>query len=94
MSVVGHVAAAHYRAMIDAVDAADLERARLIHRSLIPLTEAIMNTSQGAIMAKAALAELGVISSAYVRSPLVESLPDDIAKLRAALEVTKPVDDI
>ena len=44
-----------------------------------------MNTSQGAIMAKAALKELGVIDSAAVRLPLVESPPEHLEKLRAAL---------
>ena len=88
VSVVGHVAARPYRAMIDAVEAGDLERARDVHRSLVPLVEAIMNTSQGAIMAKAALAETGVISSAAVRLPYVESDDADLAKLRAALAAT------
>jgi len=37
VSVVGHVAARPYRAMIDAVEAGDLERARDVHRSLVPL---------------------------------------------------------
>lgn len=84
VSVVGHVAADRYVEMIKAVDAGDLPRAQAIHHSLISMTEALMNTSQGAIMAKAAMVELGVISSAHVRLPLVESLPEDLAKLRAA----------
>lgn len=88
VSVVGHVAARPYRAMIDAVEAGDLERARDVHRSLVPLVEAIMNTSQGAIMAKAALAETGVIGSASVRLPYVESDDADLTKLRAALAAT------
>lgn len=92
ISVVGHAAAAYYRAMIDAVDAGNLVRARAIHQALIPLTEAIMNTSQGAIMAKAAMVELGVISSDSVRLPLLESLEPDLAKLRAAFAATKPLD--
>ena len=94
ISVVGHAAAGYYSAMIDAVDAGNLVRARAIHEALIPLTDAIMNTSQGAIMAKAAMVELGVISSDSVRLPLVESLEPDLAKLRAAFAVTKPLDAI
>jgi 4-hydroxy-tetrahydrodipicolinate synthase len=85
VSVVGHVAGAHYRAMIEAVERGDLAEARRIHESLIPLVDAIMTPSQGAIMAKAALVELGVIESAAVRLPLVESPPEHLEILRTAL---------
>ena len=44
-----------------------------------------MFTSQGAIMAKAALHELGLIASPAVRLPLVPSPPEHLARLRAAL---------
>ncbi|WP_203568314.1 4-hydroxy-tetrahydrodipicolinate synthase [Aestuariimicrobium ganziense] len=94
VSVVGHVAAGHYRAMVEAVSSGDLDRARTIHRALVPLTEAIMNTSQGAIMAKAAMAELGVISEPMVRMPLVTSDDADLAKLRSALAATPAVSDL
>lgn len=85
VSVVGHVAGARYRAMVDAVDARDLPAARAIHRELVPAVEAIMTTSQGAIMAKAAMVELGVIEHATVRMPLVESTPQDLEVLRDGL---------
>lgn len=85
VSVVGHVAGRQYAAMVAAVDRGDLAHAQRIHRDLIPLVEAIMNTSQGAIMAKAALRELGVIAHATVRLPYVESPPEHLEKLRAAL---------
>jgi 4-hydroxy-tetrahydrodipicolinate synthase len=85
VSVVGHVAGAQYAAMVAAVDRGDLDAARAIHRSLIAVVDAIMTTSQGAIMAKAALVELGVIESATVRLPLVESPPEHLELLRAAL---------
>ncbi len=85
VSVVGHVAGRQYRAMVDAVDAGDLGRARELHRSLIPVVNAIMRTSQGAIMAKAAMVELGVIEHATVRMPLVESTEDDLRVLREGL---------
>ncbi len=71
--------------MIAAVEAGDLAAARTIHRTLIPVVDAIMNTSQGAIMAKAALVELGIIPCAFVRLPLVESPPEHLAKLREGL---------
>lgn len=85
VSVVGHVAGDEYAALVRAVDAGDLATARAIHHRLIPVVNAIMNTSQGAIMAKAALVELGVIPSAYVRLPLVESPPEHLAMLREGL---------
>ncbi|MEO7269652.1 MAG: 4-hydroxy-tetrahydrodipicolinate synthase [Knoellia sp.] len=85
VSVVGHVAGKEYAAMIAAVDAGDLATARELHRRLIPAVDAIMTTSQGAIMAKAALVELGVIDSAFVRLPLVESPPEDLEILRKGL---------
>jgi 4-hydroxy-tetrahydrodipicolinate synthase len=52
---------------------------------LIPLVEAIMRTPQGAIMAKAALAELGVIPHATVRLPLTEAVPAHLQRLNDAL---------
>lgn len=85
VSVVGHVAGDRYRAMVEAVDRGDLDEARRIHVALVPVVEAIMTPSQGAIMAKAALVELGVIESAHVRLPLVESPPEHLSALRSAL---------
>ena len=85
VSVVGHVAGREYAAMLAAVDAGDLAAARQIHQRLVPVVDAVMSTSQGAIMAKAALAELGVIESAFVRLPLVESLPEHLEILRRGL---------
>jgi len=85
VSVVGHVAGAHYAAMVAAVERGDLAQARDIHASLVPVVDALMTTSQGAIMAKAALVELGVLESAAVRLPLVESPPAHLELLRTAL---------
>ena len=85
VSVVGHVAGDEYAAMVRAVADGALATAREIHRRLIPVVQAIMSPSQGAIMAKAALAELGVIPSAFVRLPLVESPPEHLATLREGL---------
>ncbi|GAB3448135.1 4-hydroxy-tetrahydrodipicolinate synthase [Phycicoccus ginsengisoli] len=86
VSVVGHVAGREYAAMLAAVDAGDLAAARSVHARLIPAVEAIMTPSQGAIMAKAALVELGVIEHATVRLPLVESPPEHLEALRAGLK--------
>jgi len=85
VSVVGHVAGEQYAAMVAAVDRGDLAEARAIHTSLIPVVDVLMTTSQGAIMAKAALVELGVIESATVRLPLVESPTEHLELLRSAL---------
>ena len=85
VSVVGHVAGDLYAEMVAAVDKGDLPRARELHRQLVPVVDAIMNITQGAIMAKAALRELGVIDSAAVRLPLVEATPDQIAAVRDGL---------
>lgn len=85
VSVVGHVTGEHYRAMVEAVDRGDLAAARRLHTALVPVVDAIMSPSQGAIMAKAALVELGVIEHATVRLPLVESPPEHLEALRAAL---------
>jgi 4-hydroxy-tetrahydrodipicolinate synthase len=86
VSVVGHVAGRDYASMLAAVDRGDLAEARTIHRRLIPAVDAIMSTSQGAIMAKAALVELGVIEHATVRLPLVESPPEHLDILRTGLK--------
>ncbi len=86
VSVVGHVAGEQYAAMVAAVDRGDLAAGRGPSTpQLIPVVDAIMTTSQGAIMAKAASVELGVIESAAVRLPLVESPPEHLELLRADL---------
>ena len=88
VSVVGHVAGDAYAEMVASVDKGDLVRARELHRQLVPVVDAIMNITQGAIMAKAALRELGVIESAAVRLPLVEATPDQVAAVRAGLSAS------
>ena len=84
-SVVGHVAGRQYAEMAAAVVGGDLPRAIALHRQLIPAVNAVMNITQGAIMAKAALRELGVIASATVRLPLVEATADQVALVRDGL---------
>ena len=84
-SVVGHVAGPQYAEMVEAVAGGDLPRAIALHRQLIPAVNAVMNITQGAIMAKAALRELGVIASPAVRLPLVEATADQVALVRDGL---------
>lgn len=76
ISVVGHVASDDYRAMIDAVDAGDLAKAREIDRRLVPAVEAMMTRTQGVITAKAALKLAGVLEHATTRPPLPEATPE------------------
>ncbi|GLB63031.1 4-hydroxy-tetrahydrodipicolinate synthase 2 [Dietzia sp. NCCP-2495] len=88
VSVVGHVAGNEYRAMIEAVDAGDLPRAREIHTRLIPAVDAVMHTSQGAIQAKAALKMQGIIASDRLRMPLLQGPAEHQEKLRAGLQAS------
>jgi 4-hydroxy-tetrahydrodipicolinate synthase len=85
VSVVGNVVADRNAALIRAVRSGDLDSARAIQRSLIPLVDAIMRTSQGAVMAKAALAELGIIPHASVRLPLLDPASAQLQRLTDAL---------
>jgi 4-hydroxy-tetrahydrodipicolinate synthase len=86
VSVVSHVAATRYEAMVRAFDAGETGTALRLHRELIPVVAAIMTKkSQGAIMAKAALTVLGVLSSRTVRSPLVDATDEQAAELRTVL---------
>ncbi|ARF58454.1 4-hydroxy-tetrahydrodipicolinate synthase [Streptomyces gilvosporeus] len=85
VSVVGNVVADRNAELIRAVRSGDLDAAKAVQASLLPLTDAIMRTSQGAIMAKAALAELGIIPHPTVRRPLLEPLPPHRRRLTDAL---------
>ncbi|WP_235581806.1 4-hydroxy-tetrahydrodipicolinate synthase [Rhodococcus sp. Leaf278] len=85
VSVTGNVVAARYARMIDAVRTGDLDLANAIQRSLLPLTDAVMRTTQGAIMAKAALVRIGVLPNAAVRRPLLESSATELRRLDEAL---------
>lgn len=86
VSVVGHVAGPQYKAMVEAVDAGDLATARRIDRDLIGLVAAIMGQTQGAIAAKVAAHELGLISSPRVRLPLSQATDEQVAIIRAAIQ--------
>jgi 4-hydroxy-tetrahydrodipicolinate synthase len=88
VSVVGHVAGEVYAEMVAAMDKGDLTRARELHRQVVPAVDAIMNITQGAIMAKAALKEIGVLDSAAVRLPLVEATPEQAAAVRGGLDTS------
>ncbi|MFC7732782.1 4-hydroxy-tetrahydrodipicolinate synthase [Actinomadura keratinilytica] len=86
VSVIGHVAGADLREMIDAYLAGDRERALAIHRRLLPVVTAIMTRTQGAIAVKAALNLLG-LPGGTVRAPLADASPEFAARLREDLMI-------
>jgi 4-hydroxy-tetrahydrodipicolinate synthase len=85
VSVVGHLAGPQFAEMIGAVADGNLARAIQIHRQLIPVVNAVMNITQGAIAVKAALFGQGVLASDFVRLPLVPATTDQLARLREGL---------
>ena len=85
VSVVGHVCADRYAAMLRAVDAGDLPEARRINASVLPAVRGIMTRTQGAIMAKAALELTGVLSRRTTRPPLCDATDEQMDLLRADL---------
>ena len=85
VGVTSQVAPTAYREMADAVVDGRWDDARAVHRRLAPLVDAVMNVTQGAIMAKAGLAVQGLIETAAVRLPLVEADEPQTALVREAL---------
>jgi 4-hydroxy-tetrahydrodipicolinate synthase len=86
VSVVAHVAAAEYAAMVAAIERGDLAAALDVHRQLLPVVSAVMaRSSQGAITSKALMHAAGVIGSRAMRPPLIEATDDEVAVLQAAL---------
>src|SRR5699024_8576085 len=85
VSVVGHVVAAQYRKMVQAIDERDLDTARDLSAQLSPVVEGIMGGGQGAVMAKAAVHLQGHIDHLTVRSPLVQADEAELAALRDVL---------
>ncbi|MDO4258690.1 MAG: 4-hydroxy-tetrahydrodipicolinate synthase [Actinomycetaceae bacterium] len=89
ISVVSHIAAAHYRRLLTLLDAGEIEQARELSWSLRPLVHAVMGGGQGAVMAKWAVHLQGLISTPTVRLPLVAPDEEEIAQLRSALEAAE-----
>jgi 4-hydroxy-tetrahydrodipicolinate synthase len=85
IGVTTHLAGREYKALIEAALAGRRDEAIALNQRLAPIADAVMNTSQGAIMAKAGLVELGVIDHATVRLPLVEGTPEHLDRLRQGL---------
>lgn len=85
ISVVGHVEGKRISALLDAVAAGDLARARDLDAQLEPSNRAIMGAGQGATYAKQAVYALGLIESPRPRLPLVEPSETEIADICRAL---------
>jgi 4-hydroxy-tetrahydrodipicolinate synthase len=85
VSVIGHIVGDRLADMIAAIDAGDLESARKIDQSLLPVTEAIMTRGPGAVMAKAALQLQGLLPSRMTRMPYLPANDDEVAQLRVDL---------
>jgi 4-hydroxy-tetrahydrodipicolinate synthase len=83
VSVVGHLVGPRLAELIAAVESGDLVKARAINESLLPVYTGIFR-SQGTIMVKAALRELG-LPAGPVRPPLVDATAEQIARLRTDL---------
>lgn len=81
VSVVGHVAAAKFAEMVQAVGSGDLSRAQDLSAELAPVCDAVMGGGQGAVMAKAVSQLQGHIPHRTVRSPLVEATADEVREL-------------
>ena len=75
-----------YAALTHAAVSGDFDTARQIHRSLAPLVEAVMNRTQGAIAAKAALVHLGRIPSGAVRLPLIPATDSEKQAVAYAID--------
>lgn len=85
VGVTSQVAPAAFRALADAARSGRWDDARAAHDALVPIVDAVMNHTQGAIMAKAALVLQGHLRSATMRLPLLAADEGELASLRAAL---------
>lgn len=83
--VASHLVGAEMRAIWDAVEAGDLERARQIDAGLKPLYD-VLGLTTNPIPLKAALEMTGLIPSGGLRLPLVEVDSEQRAAVRAALD--------
>ena len=87
ISVVGHLVGDRLKEMASAYCAGQVELAVEINRSLLPVYTGVFRT-QGLILVKAALAELG-LPAGPVRLPLVNASKEQLAILRTDLAAGK-----
>ena len=85
VGVSSHVLAPLYAEMVDAVRRSDLPTALRLHRTSLPVVDAVMTRMPRVVSAQAALRLQGRLACALVRLPLVEADPDELADLRQAL---------
>ena len=85
VSVTGHVVADRHKLMVEAMQKNDVNTAREINCSLVPITEGIMTKAGGAIMVKAALDQLGRAGGGSLRLPLIPATDDQRRVLREDL---------
>ena len=83
--VASHLAGDEMRAIWDAVEAGELDRAREIDAGLKPLYD-VLGLTTNPIPLKAALEMTGLIPSGGLRLPLVEVDSEQRAAVRAALD--------
>ncbi len=83
VSVIGHLVADRLGQLLAAYRAGDVASAQRINEELQPVATGIFRT-QGAILTKAALRELG-LPAGPLRLPLVEATQEQIAQLRRDL---------
>jgi len=85
VSVTGHVVADRHKQMVEAIQNNDVQTARKINESLVPITEGIMTRAGGAIMVKASLDLLGRVGGGSLRLPLVPATPEQRKVLKTDL---------
>ena len=83
VSVVSLLVGSRLAELVTAVESGDLVKARAVNESLLPVYTGVFRT-QGTIMIKAALRELG-LPSGPVRPPLVDATPEQLEQLRMDL---------
>lgn len=86
ISVTANIAAAAYRALVDAVNANDLASATAMHALIEPLARATMKHVPGTVSTKYILHGLGRIPSPRVRLPLVGPEEAEAAAIEADLD--------
>ena len=85
VSVTGHVVADRHKQMVEAIQNNDVQTARKINESLVPITEGIITRAGGAIMVKASLDLLGRVGGGSLRLPLVPATPEQRKVLKTDL---------
>jgi 4-hydroxy-tetrahydrodipicolinate synthase len=86
VSMAGHLVGDELAAMVEAVDAGDLARARELFDGMLPAIDLICGSGNGAVRSKAALELLGLIPHRALRLPQVEADADEVDVVRAALD--------